>query len=83
MDKITKLSHHLVDFDIRDYTTQGRIDDSPILPDCHPPFLEPVFQTRSIGGQNGLPFVRGIQVTQEGEETFMCKLNSLHLFPNL
>ena len=77
MNDITKLSNHLLDFDIRDYCTQDR-GNYPFMKDYHLPSLEPVFQTRRNGGQDGFPFIRGIQVRREGEETFMCKQNRLH-----
>lgn len=73
MDDITKLSNHLIDFDITDYCTQDRMDNPQCMKDYHQPSLEPVFQTRRNGGQDGFPFVRGIQVRREREETFMCK----------
>ena len=73
MNDITKLSNHILDFKISDYCDLNNNEYPLFTDDYHPPHPERVFQTRRIGGRNGFPFVRGIQVRQEGEETFMCK----------
>ena len=73
MNDITKLSNHILDFNISDYCDLNNNEYPLFTDDYHPSHPEHVFQTRRIGGHDGFPFVRGIQVRQEGEETFMCK----------